>query len=118
MLDSDAESFSQRFETGVIQSASFLKHFIDERAEVRLMLGNELGPYGSGLNHLYQCLRRLAVVGQEQQVGEEDLSKSVLDPLSVKDDKVFDEDYAIVLTTAPPGSIPAKIWRASHIIHL
>lgn len=118
LLDSDAESFSQRFETGVIQAASLLKHFIDERAEVRLILGNELGPYGSGLKHLYQCLRRLAVVDQQKQSGKEDLSKSVLDPGSVKDDNVFDEDYAIVLTTAPPGSIPAKIWRASHIIYL
>lgn len=117
-LDSNAEGFSQRFEAGVVQAASLLKHFIDERAEVRLMLGNELGPYGSGLKHLYQCLRRLAVVAPQQPGGESDLSKSVLDPLSVKDDSVFDEDYAIVLTTAPPGSIPAKIWRASHIIYL
>ncbi len=37
---------------------------------------------------------------------------------SVKDDNAFDEDYAIVLTTAPPGSIPAKIWRASHVIYV
>ena len=117
-LDSDAESFSQRFETGVIQAASLLKHFIDERAEVRLMLGNEAGPYGSGLKHLYQSLRRLAVVGPQQEAGKEDLGKSVLDPESVKDDNVFDEDYAIVLTTAQPGSIPARIWRASHIIYL
>lgn len=118
MLDSDAEKVSQRFETGVIQAASLLKHFIDERAEVRLMLGNKPGPYGSGLKHLYQCLRRLAVVVPQQQSGKEDLSKSVLDPDGVKDDNVFDEDYAIVLTTAQPGSIPARIWRASHIIYL
>jgi uncharacterized protein (DUF58 family) len=115
--DADAVSFSQRFEAGVIQAASLLKHFIDERAEVRLMLGDDLGPYGSGLKHLYQCLRRLAVVVPGKQ-DDEDLSASVLDPGSVKDDHVFDEDYAIVLTTAPPGSIPAKIWRASHVIYL
>lgn len=118
LLDSDPGTFSPRFETGVIQAASLLKHFIDERAEVRLMLANELGPYGSGINHLYHCLRRLAVVNPQKQGGEEGLSKSVLDPGSVKGDAVFDEDYAIVLTTAAPGSIPAKIWRASHIIHL
>jgi len=118
LVDSDEQSFSQRFERGVIQAASLLKHFIDERAEVRLMLGNELGPYGSGLKHLYQCLRRLAVVSPQKQGGEEQLSKSVLDPRNVNDDTVFDEDYAIVLTTVSPGSIPAKIWRASHIIHL
>lgn len=115
--DTDAVSFSQRFEVGVIQAASLLKHFIDERAEVRLMLGDELGPYGSGLKHLFQCLRRLAVVVPGKQ-NDDDLAASVLDPGSVKDDHVFDEDYAIVLTTAAPGSIPAKIWRASHVIYL
>lgn len=115
--DTDAVNFSQRFEAGVIQAASLLKHFIDERAEVRLMLGDELGPYGSGLKHLYQCLRRLAVVAPGKQ-NDNDLAVSVLDPGSVKDDHVFDEDYAIVLTTSPPGSIPAKIWRASHVIYL
>lgn len=118
LLDSDEKSFSQRFESGVIQAASLLKHFIDERAEVRLMLGNETGPYGSGLKHLYQCLRRLAVVSPQTPAGEADLSTSVLDPGSVKDDNVFDEDYAIVLTAASPGSIPAKIWRAAHVIYL
>jgi uncharacterized protein (DUF58 family) len=115
---SNLEGFSQRFEAGVIQAASLLKHFIDERAEVRLMLGNELGPYGSGLKHLYQCLRRLAVVSPQKQGGEVAQANSVLDPETVKDEMVFDEDYAIVLTTAPPGSIPAKIWRASHVIYL
>jgi uncharacterized protein (DUF58 family) len=113
----DVVNFPQRFEAGVIQAASLLKHFIDERAEVRLMIGNEAGPYGSGLKHLYQCLRRLAVVVPGQQ-DNGDVSASVIDPVSVKDDHVFDEDYAIVLTTTPPGSIPAKIWRASHVIYL
>jgi hypothetical protein len=36
----------------------------------------------------------------------------------MKDDNAFDGDYAIVLTTAPPGTIPARIWRVSHVIHL
>src|SRR5687767_16029247 len=51
--DSEANNFFQRFEGGVVQAASLLKHFIDERAEVRLILHDELGPYGSGLGHLY-----------------------------------------------------------------
>jgi len=118
LRSSDEERFLKRFEAGVVQAASLLKHFIDERAEVRLMLGNELGPYGSGLKHFYECLRRLAVVSPQRQNGEVDLLTSVLDPGRVKDENVFDEDYAIVLTTVPPGSIPAKIWRASHIIYL
>ena len=40
------------------------------------------------------------------------------DPGSVKDDNAFDEDYAIVLTTAPQAQFPAKIWRASHVIYV
>src|SRR6185436_11499399 len=50
---------TERFERGVVQAASLIKHFIDERAEVRLVLGDEAGPFGSGTDHLYRCLRRL-----------------------------------------------------------
>ena len=82
------------------------------------MLGDDLGRYGRGLSHLYECLRRLALVGPQAQNGAGELSTSVSDPTTAKDDNVFDEDYAIVLTTAPLGSIPAKIWRASHVIHV
>jgi uncharacterized protein (DUF58 family) len=116
--DSDQQSFLQRFEAGITQTASLLKHFIDERAEVRLLLGNESGRYGSGLKHLYQCLQRLALVSPHKQNGGMRPAAFEADPESVKDDNVFDEDFAIVLTTAPPGSIPAKIWRASHVIYL
>ena len=118
LSDSAIENFLPRFEAGVVQAASLLKHFVDERAEVRLMLGDDLGRYGGGLKHLYECLRRLALVSPQSQNGEGELSTSVNDPATVKDENVFDEDYAIVLTTAPLGSIPAKIWRASHVIHV
>ena len=112
------ENFLPRFESGVVQAASLLQHFVDERAEVRLMIGDDLGRYGGGLKHLYTCLRRLALVSPQEQNGDRDLSASVTDPGSVKDDNAFDEDYAIVLTTAPPGSIPPRIWRVSHVIHV
>ena len=95
-----------------------MKHFVDERAEVRLMLGEDLGRYGGGLKHLHECLRRLALVSPKTQNGEVELQRSTSDPVTVKDENIFDDDYAIVLTTAPLGSIPAKIWRASHVIHV
>ena len=114
----DRENFLARFEAGVVQAASLLKHFVDERAEVRLMLGDDRGRYGSGLKHQYDCLRRLALVSPQPQNGEIEISSSVLDPAAIKDGNMFDEDYAIVLTTAPLGSIPARIWRASHVIHV
>jgi uncharacterized protein (DUF58 family) len=118
LSDADSENFRTRFEAGVVQAASLLKHFIDERAEVRLMLGDDLGRYGSGLKHLYECLRRLALVNPQPQNAEAGLSTSPSGPADTGDDNILDDDYAIVLTTAPIGSIPAKIWRASHVIHV
>src|SRR5215204_3734736 len=56
------DEMSARFEHGVVQAASLLKHFIDERAEVRIVLGEEVGPFGTGVDHLYRCLRMLALV--------------------------------------------------------
>ncbi|HEY8185200.1 MAG TPA: DUF58 domain-containing protein [Pyrinomonadaceae bacterium] len=116
-LSGSKESFKPRFENGVVQAASLLKHFVDEHAEVRLKLGDDLGRYGGGLKHLYACLRRLALINPASENGDVEISTSVSDPASTKDDNTFDGDYAIVLTTAPPGSIPARIWRASHVIH-
>ncbi len=113
--DSDPTRFRARFEAGVVQAASFLKHFIDERAEVRLLLHDEVGPYGSGLKHLYDCLRRLAFVGPQTK-GAGDIA--AFDARTTNNSGLFTEDYAIVLTTAQPGSIPAKVWRAAHVIYV
>jgi uncharacterized protein (DUF58 family) len=115
--DPDLATFQKRFEAGVVQAASLLKHFIDERAEVRLALGEDVGNYGSGLGHLFDGLRRLALVGPQQKHDLEELA-SAIDSGNGKDESLVDEDYAIVLTTAPPGTIPAKIWRASHVIYV
>jgi uncharacterized protein (DUF58 family) len=118
LSDVDKENFLPRFEAGIVQAASLLKHFVDEGAEVRLVLGDDTGRYGSGLKHLYECLRRLALVSPQKQDGELELSTVAGDRPVFKDDNAFDEDYAIVLTTANPGSIPSKIWRASHVIYV
>jgi uncharacterized protein (DUF58 family) len=101
----------ERFERGVVQAASLIKHFIDERAEVRLVLGDDVGPFGSGMEHLYRCLRRLALVTPL------DIEKPEIESLSVSRD-VVEHDYAILLTAAAPGSIPASVWRTSHVIYL
>ena len=103
-----AGDLSQRFERGVVQAASLIKHFIDERAEVRLVLGDDVGPFGSGTDQLYRCLRRLALVTPADNEGAE------IKPTH----NVVEHDYAILLTAAAPGSIPANIWRTSHVIYL
>ncbi|HKP46774.1 MAG TPA: DUF58 domain-containing protein [Pyrinomonadaceae bacterium] len=111
----DDEDYSERFEQGIVQAASLLKHFIDERAEVRLVLDDDVGPYGKGINHLYACLRRLAVVTLHSSNVTGDYAVSI----KVVDQKTnLNQDYAIILTGAAPGSIPASIWRASFVIHI
>jgi len=110
----EVPNFEDRFERGVLQTASLLKHFIDERAEVRLVISNEFGPFGSGLEHLYQCLRRLALV--TPQSSTTDVSEER--PVAKTGSEVLDHDFAILLTTAAPGTIPARVWRTSHVIYL
>ena len=102
------DEFEDRFERGVVQAASLTKHFIDERAEVRLVLGEEPGPFGSGTEHLYRCLRRLALV----------MPQYLVEPQAKGTRDVVQHDYAILLTAASPGSIPANVWRTSHVIYL
>jgi uncharacterized protein (DUF58 family) len=108
---SATDDFADRFERGVVQAASLLKHFIDERAEVRLVLGKEIGPFGSGIEHLYRCLRRLALVLPYEPAAEDDATSTI-------GRDVVQHDYAILLTAASPGSIPASVWRTSHVIYL
>jgi uncharacterized protein (DUF58 family) len=117
--DSGLGSFKERFERGVIRAASHLKHFIDEGAEVRLILGAEVGPFGSGLEHLYQCLRRLALAGPQDTSLDSDPPPlaAEMEPTN-RSRSVSGDDYSILLTTAAPGSIPARVWRSSYVIYL
>jgi uncharacterized protein (DUF58 family) len=58
------ESFplSSRFEQGVSLTASMISYFTEEQAEVRLVIGSDVGEFGIGPRHLYDCLRRLATI--------------------------------------------------------
>jgi uncharacterized protein (DUF58 family) len=105
------------FERGVTLAASLAKHFIDERAEVRLIVDGESGRFGAGLEHLYDCLRRLALA--EPQAESSDFFSQVaeVEEASPPASSVAG-DFGILLTSAAPGSIPARVWRNSHVIYL
>ena len=105
------DELKDRFEHGVVQTASLLKHFVDERAEVRLVVGGEVGPFGSGMEQLYRCLKRLALVNPVMD------GETQSDELQITG-RDMEHDYAILLTAAAPGSIPANVWRTSHVIYL
>jgi len=112
----DEKDLSERFERGVTLAASLVAHFIDERAEVRLVIGEEKGRYGVGLEHLHNCLKRLALSMPEGKPAdsEPEAAWSEVDSSST----VGNGNYVILLTTAAPGSIPANVWRTSHVLYL
>jgi uncharacterized protein (DUF58 family) len=115
--DIDEENFRIRFESGVIQTASLVQHFIDERAEVSLVLGTDRGRFGIGQDHLYACLRRLALVQPTLDPGPVSHLQEILDNATRSGHRV-EPNYLIVLTTAARGSIPPNIWRRAFVIYL
>lgn len=115
--DIDEENFRIRFEAGVVSAASLVKHFIDERAEVRLMLGEERGRFGTGQEHLYACLRRLALVAPTRAFDVDTWPRELLDAAALPEYSA-DGNYLLVLTTAARGSIPPEIWRRAFVIYL
>lgn len=112
--DGDARA---RFEHGVTLAASFVAHFIDERADVCLTLGEEVGAYGAGREHLYASLRRLALV-EAETARTNDRQQHEFWQRIVPPSPATLANYVILLTTAAPGSIPSHVWRNSHVIYL
>src|ERR671921_951106 len=100
-----------RFEKAVTQAASLVTHFVEERAEVRLSAGEGASRYGVGREHLYACLRRLALVeprrAEPDSLERRDFWQHVEPPTP-------EAGYVILVTTAPRGTIPADLWRKSH----
>lgn len=114
-----SKDFAERFERGVTLAASLVAHFIEERAEVRLTLGDEEGHYGATREHLYDCLRRLALIApqiEEKRRDERDQGKD-WEHLFTSTPSSH-SNYVILLTAAAPGTIPAHVWRHSHVIYL
>ncbi len=112
------KNLAGRFERGVTLAASLAAHFVEERAEVRLVLGEEGGRYGTGQEHLYDCLRRLALVTPRGPESSGDAKHDAFTWDEMDIHLTADGNFAIILTTAAPGSIPAHVWRTSHVIYL
>ncbi|MDT5063236.1 MAG: hypothetical protein QOH63_3695 [Acidobacteriota bacterium] len=112
----DEKKLGERFERGVTLTASLVAHFIDERAEVRLVIGEEGGRYGVGLEHLHNCLKRLALAVPSSDVADAQSQEAWGEVDSSS--PASNGNYVILLTTAAPGSIPANVWRTSHVIYL
>ncbi len=104
-----------RFEQAVNLAASLVAHFIDERAEVRLTCGGEELRHGAGREHLYAALRLLALV--EPRAAVEDARREQFFS-SIAPAPTAGGGYVILITTARRGTIPAELWRNSHVFYL
>ena len=108
------EDVAARFERAVTLAASLATHFIAERAEVRLTDGESDSRYGVGREHLYATLRRLALASA-RPAGPDSTRR--LDFWRRIEPKASG-GYVILITTAARGTIPAELWRKSHVIYL
>ena len=111
----EGEAAVARFERAVTLAASLVTHFIEERAEVRLNVGDADARYGVGREHLYATLRRLALASPRRVGSDSTLRREFWRHI---EPRAAVGGYVILITTAPRGTIPAELWRKSHVIYL
>jgi uncharacterized protein (DUF58 family) len=109
------EDVAERFERAVTLAASLAAHFIAERAEVRLTEADSDSRYGVGREHLYATLRRLALAAPRPAGPDSTRRRDFWRRI---EPKASGGGYVILITTAARGTIPAELWRKSHVIHL
>jgi uncharacterized protein (DUF58 family) len=90
------------YERGVTTAASLAWHFAGENTELTFA-----APGYEGTSDIYDFLRYLALVSPRPA---EDSDKSILDELHLTD------DYNVILTARPRGSIPTSLWSRSYFV--
>jgi uncharacterized protein (DUF58 family) len=90
----------QAYEAAVALAASLGWHFSAENTEVSFVAPG----YEEGAD-IYRFLAHLALVSPQN-------AKSVIDSLDVS------EDYNIILTARPRGSIPTALWNCSYFVFI
>jgi uncharacterized protein (DUF58 family) len=88
------------YERTIALAASLAWHFAGENTELSFA-----APGYPGASDIYEFLRYLALVGLA-----EDAPRSVLDTLEVTD------DYNVIFTARPRGSIPTALWACSYFL--
>ena len=90
----------QAFESGVAMAASLSWHFANEDTEISFASQD----YAGGPD-IYQFLKHLALV-------EPSDTHSLLDQVQPSD------DYNIIVTARPKGSIPTRLWSCSYFVFM
>lgn len=100
---------SERFESGVAIAASILTHFSDELAEFRLVIDGDTSEFASGRSHLYEALKRLALVAPLETDSE---PKREFERIP----RDRDESHTFFVTANGSESIPAELIQTLKII--
>jgi uncharacterized protein (DUF58 family) len=93
---------SADYERGVTTAASLAWHFATDNTELSFV-----APGYAGSSEIYDFLRYLALVAPRPA---DESEKSVLDELHLTD------DYNVILTARPRGSIPTPLWSCSYFV--
>ncbi len=104
---------SKRFEKGVAQTASLLSHYTEEKAEIRLMIANERGDFQTGIAHLYDNLKRLALV--EPQFSDKITSAELSENLEqLLEDR--NNSHIFLITTLKENNLPGEIRQRLKVL--
>lgn len=104
---------SKRFENAVAKTASLLSHFTDERAETRLIIGEERGDFRTGTPHLFDNLKRLATI--EPKFSDKITSADLRENLQrLLDDE--NNSHIFLITTLKESDLPPEIGQRIKIV--
>ncbi len=104
---------SKRFEKGVAQTASLLSHFTEERAEIRLIIATQRGDYQTGITHLHDNLKRLAMIEAEfsDKITCGDLGETLEQLLEDRNNS-----HIFLITTLKENDLPGEIRQRIKVL--
>ncbi len=101
---------SEKFENGVSRTASLLAHFAEEQAEIRLIIGENIGEFGIGRQHLNECLKRLALI--EPKFDHTEFSFEALEEIFTE----RENSYTFFVTAQTEENLSSELIQRAKII--
>jgi hypothetical protein len=97
----------------VARTASLLSHFTEERAEIRLIIANKRGDYQTGVTHLYDNLKRLALIEPQftEKITFGDLSETLEQLLEDRNNS-----HIFLITTLKENDLPGEIRQRVKVL--
>ncbi len=108
-----SSAISRKFDKGVSQTASLLAYFDEEQSEIRLIIDTQIGEFGIGKTHLYDCLKRLALI--EPTIYENEAGNffdEVLEDIIAQ----RENSYTFFVTTLKENYLPDEINQRAKVL--